>query len=261
MQDQTEVKRVEMDHVIKAIEENDEDLSTRMVMDGFHRVIFHYGQWYAQVEHQFGMETAMEIEREVWDASLKNQLGRLGRTLGFPVEDGAPRVLKEMTREARLELLKCLSVNWLANDGIWFQAVERKFSMFDAKRCNDTCWSRYSPFEAKRIKELLDLPESGGIPALKKSLPFRIYAHINVQSIEDMGENAIVIRLNDCRVQSTRKRKGLPDYPCKSAGVVEFSTFAKAIDPRFETECIACPPDDHPEEWFCAWKFTLIHKE
>ncbi|MEA3495043.1 MAG: DUF6125 family protein, partial [Bacteroidota bacterium] len=29
------------------------------------------------------------------------------------------------------------------------------------------------------------------------------------------------------------------------------------IDPRIKTECIACPPDKHPKEWFCAWKFIL----
>jgi len=37
------------------------------------------------------------------------------------------------------ELLDALCLNWLANDGVWFQAIENKFNMFDAKRCNDTC--------------------------------------------------------------------------------------------------------------------------
>ena len=68
---------------------------------------------------------------------------------------------------------------WLAHDGLWFQAVEKKMGMNDAKRCNDTCWTRYSPYEAHRIKDLINLPENGGMQALKKALSFRMYAFIN----------------------------------------------------------------------------------
>ena len=53
------------------------------------------------------------------------------------------------------------------------------------------------------------------------------------------------------------KEKVFRIIPCKSAGVVEYPTFATAIDPRIRTECIGCPPDEHPAEWYCAWKFTL----
>ena len=63
--------------------------------------------------------------------------------------------------------------------------------------------------------------------------------------------------MDNCRVQSARMRKNLPDYPCKSAGLVEYARFAEGIDDRIQTECIGCPPDAHPESWFCAWKFTL----
>jgi hypothetical protein len=84
-----------------------------------------------------------------------------------------------------------------------------------------------------------------------------MYARINVQSIIDEDENTVVFQMNDCRVQSARKRKGLDDYPCKSAGIVEYSYFAETIDSRIATECIACPPDKHPDEWFCAWRFRL----
>ena len=100
----------------------------------------------------------------------------------------------------------------------------------------------------------------GGIPALKKALQYRLYAHINVQETIDVDERTIVFRMNDCRVQSARKRKGLPDFPCKPVGVVEYGNFASTIDPRFHTRCIACPPDDHPEEYWCAWEFTLDEK-
>ncbi|MBI9088018.1 MAG: cytosolic protein [Desulfobacterium sp.] len=239
------------------LEDADHGLLLKMVVDSFRRTLVHYGQWFAQVEHQLGTEKAMDVESGVWDATLKNQMGRLGKTLGFEVVDGVPAALTEMSREDLLGLLKTMGVNWLANDGIWFQAVEQRHGMNDAKRCNDTCWTRYSPYEAKRIKEVLDLPENGGIPALKKALKFRMYATLNRQSIEDIDENTIIFRMNECRVQVARKRKGLDDYPCKSVGLVEYPYFAAAIDPRITTECIGCPPDDHPEDWYCAWKFTL----
>jgi len=65
------------------------------------------------------------------------------------------------------------------------------------------------------------------------------------------------MRMTKCRVQAARKRKGLEDYPCKSGGVVEYTTFANTVDKRISCECIACPPDPHPEGWFCAWRFRL----
>ncbi len=246
-----------MSELKKDIEQISDELLVKLVIDAFHRIIVHYGQWFAQVEHQIGMERAMEVEQQVWDASMGNQLKRLGKTFGFPVENGVPEVIRNMPREGLTDLLEKLGVNWLANDGIWFQAVEGKFGMNDAKRCNDTCWTRYSPFEAARIRDLLELPKNGGIPALKKALEFRMYALINKQSAEDIDENCLIFRMNDCRVQAARKRKGLPDYPCKTAGLVEYSRFAETIDSRIRTECLGCPPDEHPDEWFCAWKFTV----
>ncbi|ACN16265.1 conserved hypothetical protein [Desulforapulum autotrophicum HRM2] len=237
----------------------DHDLLLKMVKDSFRRTLVHYGQWLAQVEHQLGSESAMAVEDAVWEKSFGNQLARLGKALGFEIIDGVPGALHRMSKADLLDLIEKMGVNWLANDGIWFQAVEHPFGMNEAKRCNDTCWTRFSPFEAKRIKGLLDLPDNGGIPALKKALAFRMYATINRQSVEEIDENTIIFRMNDCRVQAARKRRGLADYPCKSAGLVEYPYFAAAIDSRIKTECIGCPPDKHPEDWYCAWKFTLVN--
>lgn len=247
-----------MNEIEKTIEQADDEILVKLVIDAFRRIIVHYGAWFAEVEHQIGMEKALAVERDVWDVTLNIQLKRLGKILGFSVEDGIPGILKALPRESLLDLVKSIGINWLANDGIWFQAVEKNFGMNDAKRCNDTCWTRYSPYEATRIKDLLNLPDNGGIPALKKALAFRMYAFINEQSIEDVDDRCIIFRMNDCRVQAARKRRGLPDYPCKSAGLVEYPYFAQTIDKRIHTECVGCPPDEHPEDWFCAWKFTLV---
>lgn len=239
------------------LEQADNAMLVRFAMDAFHRIVVHYGQWMAEVSHQLGYAETLALEHEVWEASLGNQLKRLGQALGFAVEGGVPAVLGKLPRETLQQLVEALGVNWLANDGIWFQAVERRFGMVDAKRCNDTCWGRFSPFEAVRIKQLLGLPDNGGLPALRAAIAFRLYATINVQSFEDLDDGSLVFRMDACRVQVARKRKGLADYPCKSAGLVEYPYFARAIDPRIRTTCVACPPDPHPEGWYCAWKFSL----
>ncbi len=247
-----------MSEMNRIIDEADQSLLVALVLDALRRTMVHYGFWFAEVEHQLGMELALKIEKSAWAGSSANQMRRLGKILGFAVEeDGTPSRLRQMSREQLIDLLKNLGVNWLANDGIWFQAIEKEHGMVDAKRCNDSCWTRYSPYEAERIKELLGLPEAGGIPALKKALAFRMYALINRQSIEDLDADTIIFRMNECRVQRARQRKGLPDYPCKSVGLVEYPYFARTIDSRIRTECVGCPPDPHPEDWFCAWKFTL----
>ena len=239
------------------ISQVDHDALVHIVVDAFRRIVFHYGAWFAEVAHQVGLENALCVEGRVWDATLSNQIDRLGKTLGFETDNGVPAALKALPRETLLDLVEKLSVNWLANDGIWFQAVEKQFGMGDAKRCNDTCWTRFSPFEAHRIKALLQLPDDGGLPALKQALGLRLYAFINEQSIKEVDDRCFIFEMNNCRVQAARKRKGLPDYPCKSAGMVEYPYFASTIDPRIRTECIGCPPDAHPDEWFCAWKFCI----
>ena len=62
----------------------------------------------------------------------------------------------------------------------------------------------------------------------------------------------------ECRVQSARKRKGLPDFPCKPVGTVEYSQFARTIDPRIKTRCLQCPPDStEGRGCVCAWEFTI----
>ena len=229
----------------------------RYIVNLTQRIIVHYALWFTEVRHQMGMEKALEVLQEATEKGLKIQMDRLAKTLGFEIRDGIPAPMLDLSREKLLALMDSVSANWLVNDGVWFQAVEFNHGMNDAKRCNDSAWAQFSPFEAWTIKKFLGLPDRPGLDGLKKALGFRVYANINVQSIVDDGPDSFIFQMNDCRVQSARKRKGMDDYPCKSAGLVEYTYFARSIDDRIHTECVGCPPDSHPDGWFCAWRFFI----
>ncbi len=159
---------------------------------------------------------------------------------------------------ARLEgMLHDAALNWLAHDGLWFLAAEDRFDMETAIQLDAEAWKSFTVIEAKRIMKRHGIEPGGGIPALAEALGYRLYALINIQEIVEQEEHRLVFRMNDCRVQSARKRKGLPDFPCKPVGLIEYEGFARTIDERIQTRCLGCPPDPHPEEWYCAWEFTL----
>jgi hypothetical protein len=164
--------------------------------------------------------------------------------------------IDELSREKLLELVRNFAKNWLAHDGLWFQEVERRHGIDEAIAADAAAWERFSPLEARRIKQLLGLPEQAGLEGLERALEYRLYAVLNRQSSR-IEEGRLRFYMNQCRVQSARQRKGLPDFPCKPVGLVEYRTFAETIDPRIRTRCIACPPDEHPDDYFCGWEFWI----
>jgi hypothetical protein len=164
--------------------------------------------------------------------------------------------IENLPKDKLLELTKNFAKNWLAHDGLWFQAVEKAHDLKHAIELDAQAWSRFSPIEATRIKSLMNLPDNGGLEALNTAFDYRLYAVLNKQKSEFV-DGKLRFYMNDCRVQSARNRKGLPDFPCKEVGIVEYSTFASEIDSRIQTRCITCPPDDHPKDYYCGWEFWI----
>jgi uncharacterized protein DUF6125 len=174
---------------------------------------------------------------------------------GTPAD--AAEHLRSLDKEDLVRIVMDDAKNWLAHDGLWFQAVEAAHGMEAAIAADRAAWERFTVVEAKRIMERLGLEPGGGIPALLRCLAERLYARLNTQEATEASDTRAVFVMRDCRVQSARRRKGLPDFPCKSVGLVEYAEFAKTVDPRIRTRCITCPPDDHSGELWCAWEFTL----
>jgi len=129
--------------------------------------------------------------------------------------------------------------------------------MEEAIELDAAAWRRFAAVEAKRIMDTFAIPHHGGLESLERALAFRMYAVVNEQHVEWSADHATLRFVMDaCRVQQARMRKGLPPFPCRPVGEVEFTTFAQVIDPRIVTRCTACPPDA-AAGGACTWEFTL----
>jgi len=147
--------------------------------------------------------------------------------------------------------------NWLAMDGLWFQAIGEAYGMEAALAADRKVWEQFSVIEARRIMERFGLPERGGIDALGFALTKRLYAHLNEQEFQRPDRNTLILTMRTCRVQVARERRQMPLFPCKSVGLTEYTVFARTIDDRIKTTCRSCPPETRPGIPYCSWEFSL----
>lgn len=168
------------------------------------------------------------------------------------------RMLESFSKDELIRIIVDDARNWLAHDGLWFQAVECEHGMEAAIGADRAAWEQFTVIEAKRIMDRLGMRSGGGIPALLECLQHRLYARLNPQEAIEVSDRRAVFVMRDCRVQTARARKGLPDFPCKPVGLVEYEGFARTVDPRIRTRCISCPPDARTPGVACAWEFTIV---
>lgn len=165
--------------------------------------------------------------------------------------------LEEWTKLDLIKLIKMYAKNWLAHDGCWFLAAEKILNLDKAIEIDTESWRIFTTIEAKRIMKEFNISPKSNLNGLKRALELRLYASINTQEIKFASENELVLKMKTCRVQAARERKNLEFFPCKSVGIVEYTGFAKTINPKINTECIACPPDKLERDFHCGWKFSL----
>jgi SAM-dependent methyltransferase len=194
---------------------------------------------------------------------LKVSSGHLHRVAVFrtPAAAQAPPAFAALDRPGLLKTLDVFAKNWLAHDGCWFLAAEERYGMETAMDLDAASWRRFAAAEARRIMDAFLIPSGGGLDALQQALTYRMYSFINPSRIERAPEGDVLrFFMEACRVQDARRRKGLPDFPCKRVGQVEFETFARAVDARIATTCITCPPDQDADG-HCGWEFRLVQDQ
>ena len=172
--------------------------------------------------------------------------------------DEGIRILHRMSKDELVRIIIDDAKNWLAHDGLWFQAVERRDGLEAAIQLDEAAWAKFSEIEAKRIMARHDIPFRSGLDGLRRALGYRLYALLNTQKVAKVTPDSFEYFMVECRVQYARRQKHMAPFPCKSVGIIEYSVFAKTIDDRITTECIGCPPDPGAgADYWCGWRFKI----
>ena len=146
--------------------------------------------------------------------------------------------------------------NMWSEDGLYFIGIEDRYDTESATEIDRFVWEVMGKLEARRLRDILGIETNdfGSVLKFLKSTGwFLDLEHVELEA----QNNTAIIRNTKCRVQNTRLKKGLGEFPCKQVRFGFLKSFFKELNPEIEVKCNFCPPDEHPEELWCEWQIRL----
>ncbi len=161
----------------------------------------------------------------------------------------------KLSKEKLVEYAKFQSYNWWNLQGNWMQQITVRYGTEVAAEFDSLIWDRNSKVQAWKLKELFGF--TGTMEELVQAISLStVFSNVEFE-FPERSEKRVRLVVTKCTMQLNRRKGGLPELPCKEPGLLAVAGFASAFNPKIKATCLSCPPDEHTDDEWCHWLFTL----